>query len=61
MDRFEDCEPVDIAKQRASERSRTNRAYSERNYAVILAAKLAVEAGYKAGWGIDGNESWDDD
>ncbi len=40
---------------------RTNRAYSERNYAVILAAKLAIEAGYKAGWGIDGNDSWDGD
>jgi len=39
--------------------SRVDRAYSERNYSVIMAARMALALGLKAGRGIDGNEEWD--
>ena len=32
--------------------------YSERNYLAIVAAKLAIKAGYNAGWQIDNNDNW---
>lgn len=45
---------------RAQERS--DRAYEERNLAVILGAKLAIQAGHKAGWGVDpGHPDWASD
>lgn len=38
---------------------RLARAYRERTIAAVLAAKMALQAGYDAGVGLDGNEDWD--
>lgn len=37
------------------------KAYSERNYVAIIAAKFALKAGHKAGWQRDDNEDWDEE
>jgi hypothetical protein len=40
---------------------RLNRSYTERTIAAVLAAKMAIIAGFNAGVGTDTNEDWDDE
>lgn len=40
---------------------RLERAYTERAYAAVGMAKMALLAGYKAGIGKDSNENWDNE
>ena len=40
-------------------RARTERAYSERNFAAAIIVTLALKLGLKAGQGLDDNEEWD--
>ena len=48
-------------KRNDNSKEQINAAYSERNKAVIILAKLALQFGLNAGKGKDDNEEWDDE
>ena len=54
-------EPNILANMLETSEEQKNKAYSERNRAVIMFAKIANRLGLRAGVGLDDNTSWDDE
>lgn len=56
---LEDLKSLVTRLENAPVNGRTSKAYTERAIAAVLAAKMALLAGYNAGIGSDENEDWD--